>query len=80
MKKPAKTTPKKAPAKKTPAKKAPAKARVTASKTSAKPGGGRRPARRTTQPKSRAATVPASNNLAAGPGTRDGRGSNTVVT
>jgi DNA-binding protein HU-beta len=84
MKKPAKKSPtkapaKKAPAKKAPAKKAPARARVTASKTSSKAVGGRRPTRRSAQPKSRSATAPASNEVAAGPGIRDGRGSNNNV-
>lgn len=74
MKKPAKKSPTKAPAKK-----APAKARVTASKTSYKAVGGRRPTRRSTQPKSRSATAPASNEVAAGPGIRDGRGANNNV-
>ena len=79
MKKPAKKTPTKAPARKSPVKKAPAKARVTASKTSSKAVGGRRPTRRSAQPKSRSATAPASNEVAAGPGIRDGRGSNHNV-
>ena len=74
MKKPAKKSPKKAPAKKSPA-----KPRITASKTSSKAVGGHRPPRRSPQSKSRSATAPASNEVAAGPGIRDGRGSNNNV-
>lgn len=74
MKKPAKKSPKKASAKK-----APAKARVAASKTSSKAVGGRRPKQRAVPTQSRAITPPAGEQVAAGPGTRDGRGSKDNV-